>query len=251
MPTFLDHVDFTKYEARNLVTHKLASAPVSPVAGQRYYDTTLNKEGVYNGATWDYAGSGGITSVAGTSPITSSGGSAPTIAISPASGSTAGSMSVSDFNKLAAATASNTASTIVLRDASGNVAFTTATGALTGTASNASNLNNQTPAFYLGRVNHTGTQLSSTISDFNTQVNVAIDTTVVARKYSQTIGDGSATAITVTHNLNNLGPIWGCSQVASPFTSVTPTVTFPTANTAVFTFAVAPTVNQYRVTLIG
>ena len=53
MPTFLDHVDFSKVEARNLVTHKLAAAPASPVAGQRYYDTTLNKEGVYNGASWD------------------------------------------------------------------------------------------------------------------------------------------------------------------------------------------------------
>ena len=440
MPTFLDNVDFSKTEARNLVTHQLASAPASPVRGLRYYDTTLNKEGVYNGTSWDYAGSGGVTAIAATAPITSTGGSTPTIAISPASGSTAGSISISDFNKLAAATAVNTVSTIVLRDSSGNVAFGTATGALTGTASNASNLNSQTPAFYLGRANHTGSQTSATISDFDTQVrssrldqfaaptsavplgsqritalappsigtdavnkdyadalistgnnkgtarlaatgnitiaspgatidsvtaangdvillpgqttgsqnnlyifngaaspltlatnadisaevrsglfvfvsegtvngsngftlttpnpialgttaltftqtsgagqitsgtgltksgnilnvgagagilanadDVAIDTTVVARKYAQTIGDGTTAAITVTHSLNNLGPIWGCSQVASPFTSVMPTVTFPTANTATFTFSAGniPTTNQYRVTLIG
>lgn len=61
MPSFSETVDFSKQEARNLVTHKLASAPSSPVAGQRYYDTTLNKEGVYNGSSWDYAGAGGVT----------------------------------------------------------------------------------------------------------------------------------------------------------------------------------------------
>ena len=56
MPIFLDNVDFSKTEARNLVTHKLAAAPSSPIEGQRYYDTTLKKEGVYNGTSWDYAG---------------------------------------------------------------------------------------------------------------------------------------------------------------------------------------------------
>ena len=38
-------------------------------------------------------------------------------------------------------------------------------------AINANNLNNQLPSFYLSRANHTGTQLSSTISDFTTAVN--------------------------------------------------------------------------------
>lgn len=440
MTTFLGNVDFRGFQALNLVTQKLASAPASPVAGQRYYDTTLNKEGVYNGSSWDYAGSGGVTSVAGTAPIVSSGGSSPVISITPASGSLAGSMSIADFTKLAASTAVNTASAIVQRDSSGNFAAGVITASLTGTASNAANLNSQTPAFYLARANQTGTQTSATIGDFDAQVrssrldqflaptsavgfggqrltalatptigsdavnkdyadgliatgnnkgsarvvatsnitiaspgatidgvtlssatpdlvllagqttgtqnglyvfngaaspltratnadtsaevvsglfvfvsegtanasngytlvtpnpivlgttaltftqtsgagqitagagltktgnilnvgagvgiiantdDLAIDTSVVARKYPQLIGDGSATSITVTHNLNNLTPVWGCSLVASPFTSVTPAVTFPTANTATFIFGAAPTVNQYRVTLIG
>lgn len=440
MSNFLFNVDFNQYQARNLVTHKLASAPSSPVAGQRYYDTTLNKEGVYNGSSWDYAGSGGVTSVAGTSPIVSTGGSTPVISINPASGSVAGSFSSSDFTKLANATNSNIASTVVMRDSSGNVAFGTVTATLTGTASNASNLGNQAPSFYLDRANQTGTQTSSTISNFDSQVrtsrldqflaptsaislgsqrltalatptigsdavtkdyadgliatgnnkgsvrvaatsnitiaspgssidsvtlssatpdlvlltgqttasqnglyvfngaaspltratnadisaevksglfvfvsegilngsngytlvtadpivlgttaltftqtsgagqitagtgltktgnvlnaiggvgiianadDLAVDTSVVARKFSQTIGDGTATAITVTHNLNNPTPIWACSQVATPFTSVTPSVTYPTANTTTFTFGLAPTANQYRVTVVG
>jgi hypothetical protein len=84
-----------------------------------------------------------LTAIAVTAPLISTGGSTPTLSISPASASTAGSMSIANFNKLAAATAVNTLNTIVLRDASGNVAFGAASatsfrwtsGAFTGTLS--------------------------------------------------------------------------------------------------------------------
>ena len=52
--TFLDHVDFARLEARNMVTHRLAAPPVSPTIGQDYYDTGLSKKGVWNGYQWDY-----------------------------------------------------------------------------------------------------------------------------------------------------------------------------------------------------
>ena len=35
----------------------LASAPSNPVLGQSYYDSTLNKVGTWNGASWDYVNS--------------------------------------------------------------------------------------------------------------------------------------------------------------------------------------------------
>jgi len=438
MPTFLDHVDFAKVEARNLVTHKLASPPTSPVLGQRYFDTTLVKEGVYNGASWDYAGSGAVTSITATAPLTSTGGNTPTLSISPASGSLAGSMALSDFVKLGASTALNTASAIVQRDSSGNFAAGTITATLTGTSSNAANLGTQAPAYYTARANQTGTQTSATISDFNTAVytarldqlavptnnislnglkivsladptnaqdgvtknyadaliatgnnkgtarvaasanitlatpgtaidsvtlaagdivlltaqttasqnglyvfngatsaltrttnanlsgeirpglfvfaaegtlngsngytlttpnpivlettaltfvqtsgagqiipgtaitkvgnvinavggaglltnttNLAIDPTIVVRKYSSMLGDGTSTSITITHNLNNPTLDYSLSLVASPYTKMISTVSFPTANTATFTFALAPSVSQYRVSLFG
>ena len=438
MPTFLDHVDFAKVEARNLVVHKLAAAPASPVAGQIYYDTTINKQGTYNGTSWDYVGTGAVTSVSGSGSIASTGGTTPTLSILPASGSLAGSMSISDFTKLSASASANTASAIVQRDSSGNFIAGTITAALTGTASNAANLGTQAPSFYTARANHTGVQTSATISDFNTQVyvarldqlavptsnlslnslrivsladpinaqdgatknyadaliatgnnkgtarlaatgnvvlaspgaafdsvtaavgdivllpvqttasqnglyvfngaaspltrttnanlsgeirpglfvfaaegtlngsngytlttpnpivldttalnfvqtsgagqiiagtainkvgnvlnavggvglvtnttNLAIDTSIVPRKFSQTIGDGTATTITVTHNLNNSTPDSSISLVVSPFTKVNPTIAYPTANTVSFTFALPPSAAQYRVTLIG
>ena len=440
MPTFLDHVDFAKVEARNLVVHKLAAAPASPVAGQIYYDTTINKQGTYNGASWDYAGSGAVTAITATAPLASTGGTTPTLSISAASGSLAGSMSLSDFVKLSASSAVNTASAIVQRDSSGNFAAGTITATLTGTASNAANLGTQAPAYYTARANQTGTQTIATISDFNTAVytarldqlavptsnvsfngvrlvgladpqnpqdgstkgyadaliatgnnkgtaravasvnvtlatpgaaidgvtlsaatpdivlltaqtvqsqnglyvfngaaspltrttnanlsgeirpglfvfgaegtlngsngytlttpnpivlettslnftqtsgagqiipgtaiakvgnvinavggvglvtnttNLAIDTTIVVRKYSQLLGDGTSTSITITHNLNNPTLDYSLSLAASPYTKMISTVSFPTVNTATFTFALAPSVSQYRVSLFG
>jgi hypothetical protein len=166
----LDHTNFNQTELRSAVIEKRASAPSSPVQGQQYFDTTLNKAGVYNGTSWDYAGSGGVTSVSGTAPIVSSGGATPAISVTPASGSAAGSMSSGDFTKLAGATNANTNSALVQRDSSGNFAAGTITATLTGTASNASQLNSQAPSFYIARGNHQGVQTASTISDFDTQV---------------------------------------------------------------------------------
>lgn len=45
-------LDANQQELKSAVTHKLAAAPGSPVAGQRYYDTTMKAERIYDGATW-------------------------------------------------------------------------------------------------------------------------------------------------------------------------------------------------------
>jgi hypothetical protein len=79
---------------------------------------------------------------------------------------------------------------------------------------------------------------------------IAVDTSVVARKFSASVGDGSTTSIAVTHSLATTdvqvsirdatsNQFVDCDIVATSTTQVT------------FTFAVAPTSNQYRVTIIG
>ena len=172
MPNILDHSNFNQTELRRAVFQNLAAAPTSPapIKGQIYFDTIANKISIYNGTSWDTPTYNPVTSVSGSGAIVSTGGTTPTISISPASGSLAGSMSISDYVKLAASTASNTNSAIVQRDSSGNFAAGTITANLTGTASNASQLNSQAAAYYLARANHTGTQTSASISDFDTQV---------------------------------------------------------------------------------
>lgn len=172
MPNTYDHSNFNQTELRRPILENLAAAPTSPapLKGQFYFDTTLNKLGIYNGTVWNYTDAGSVVSVGGTSPIVSSGGLNPVISIVPASGGTAGSMSISDYVKLGAATSANTNSAIVQRDSSGNFAANVVTANLTGTATNASQLNSQAAAYYLARANHTGTQTSGSISDFDTQV---------------------------------------------------------------------------------
>jgi len=80
---------------------------------------------------------------------------------------------------------------------------------------------------------------------------VAIDTSVVARKYVRTtIGDNSATTITVTHNLGQAAvqvELYLTSSGATVFCDVTNRQT----NAVDLVFATAPTTNQYTVVVIG
>lgn len=76
-----------------------------------------------------------------------------------------------------------------------------------------------------------------------------IDTSVVARKFSQAIGDGTTTAIVVTHNLGTL-------DVAITVRDTSGNVVFPdmqatSTNTVTLTFATAPAAAAYRVTVVG
>lgn len=80
---------------------------------------------------------------------------------------------------------------------------------------------------------------------------VAIDTGVVVRKYAAAIGDGTATSITVTHNLNTRDVTVGVYSSASTYDEVSCDIQHTSVNTVTLLFSVAPTSGQYRVVVHG
>lgn len=79
---------------------------------------------------------------------------------------------------------------------------------------------------------------------------VAVDTAVVARKASADIGDGSATTITVTHNLNTQDVAVSVREKSSNAGVLVDWVANG-VNTVQLTFGTAPSAAQYRATVVG
>lgn len=142
---FLADLDINRNSLLNVKIERLSDAPnnspnVPENEARIIYNNDINKLMFHNGSAWvtieDTGGLSGVTSLSGTAPIVvSSSTGAVTISISAASGSAAGSMSALDKTKLDAATSNNTASTLVLRDGSGNFTAGTITAAkITGLA---------------------------------------------------------------------------------------------------------------------
>lgn len=79
---------------------------------------------------------------------------------------------------------------------------------------------------------------------------ISIDPAVVARKVSATIGDNTATTISVTHNLGTRDLIVSVREVSSNAGVIADWVA-NTDDTVQITFGVAPTTGQYRVTVVA
>jgi hypothetical protein len=78
-----------------------------------------------------------------------------------------------------------------------------------------------------------------------------LTTAIVANKVVAAIGDGSATSIAITHNLNTRDLAVSIRETASPYSLVMTDVEFTDANTITLKFAVAPTASQFTVTIVG
>ena len=78
----------------------------------------------------------------------------------------------------------------------------------------------------------------------------AVDSSVIARKISGTMGNGSSTSIAVTHNLGTKDVIVNIREISSDSGVVTDWVATD-VNTVTFTFAVAPASSSYRWSIMG
>lgn len=79
---------------------------------------------------------------------------------------------------------------------------------------------------------------------------VAVDSTV-ARVYAANIGDGSTTNIVVTHNLGTRDIVVSVRAASGSYEQVLVDNEATSTTTCTLKFAVAPTTNQYRVTVTG
>ena len=80
---------------------------------------------------------------------------------------------------------------------------------------------------------------------------INIDTTVVVTKYAASVGDGSATSYTVTHNLGTKDVQVTVYDNSSPYAEVICDVQHTSTSAITLLFSVAPTSNQYRVVVQG
>lgn len=80
---------------------------------------------------------------------------------------------------------------------------------------------------------------------------VAVDTSVVARKYSATYGNGSATTFNMSHGLGSQLGVVQIVDATSGEVVEADVVVPPAGSTIDITHAVAPTTNQYRVKYIA
>jgi hypothetical protein len=77
-----------------------------------------------------------------------------------------------------------------------------------------------------------------------------VDTTVVARKYATTIGDGSTLTYTITHNLGTLDVLVSIRLISTGEQVITDNLAV-SLNTVSVSFASAPASNTYRVIVLG
>ena len=97
----------------------------------------------------------------------------------------------------------------------------------------------------------TGTDDTRAITPLKLKTNLGISGTLsVARKFTQTIGDGSALTYAVTHSLGTKS-MATVSRTASPFDDVECEIVETSTTVTTFNFNVAPTAGQYTVVIIG
>ena len=209
----LTNLNLNKNELQNVRLQNLATNPSAPLEGQVYFNTVDNKFYGWNGTTWvDLGAAGG----AGTG----------------------------DYNDLINKPTIPSKTSDLTNDS--NYVTTTITDGLSTEIQGIKNaLDDDADGSILDTIANLKAQWESADGSLTTLINQK------SSKFTQVIGDGSATQISVTHNLNTLDVIVGVRSNQAPYDVVYADITISNSNTISVAFAQAPTSNQYKIIVIG
>lgn len=265
LPSYVDDV---------IESATFATLPVTGEAGKIYVDLATNVTYRWSGTAYvEISKSLAIGTTAGTA-YAGDAGATLSSTVSAHSANTSNPHSVtkaqvglgsadntSDATKnVLSATKLKTARTITLGgDLSGSVSFDGSAN-VTITAAVADDSHNHTLANIDG-ITATTTELNvldgitATTAELNytdgVTSNIQTQLNARNRKYAASIGDGVATSIVVTHNLNSQDVTVALREVDTPYAMVMTDIEFTTVNTITVKFAAAPTAGQYRVIVTG
>ena len=203
---FLSPVDLGRNELQNARVQNLAAAPVHG-AGIVYFDTVSGLLGVSNGTTWTYLAVGSLDTE-GVQDIVGAMGAGSTVVTATYNDPTGVIVYTIGALQVTNAMLAGSINADKVIDGTTNRAFLgTERTKLAGIATGATV--NSPDATLLARANHTGTQVSSTISDFTAAVQALIATTVGAApaaldtlvELAAALGNDANFATTITNSI--------------------------------------------------
>jgi hypothetical protein len=217
-----NHKNFNGHQAINMLLELIAGDPSSPVEGRIWYDSTA-KVFKYrtNNATIPLSGS---LDSAGVQAIVNS----------------------MDVRNRATHTGTQLASTISDFAAAVDARVASVVDAAPAALDTLNEL-----AAALGDDPNFAASMATQLGALDTRLDTIEAGGSLVKKYATTIGNASATAFTVTHNLNTRDVIVSIYEVANNEEWDLPDVVHTSVNSVTLTFSTAPTSGQFRVVVVG